>query len=68
MPPLHALALQGMMGALVIMLLSGGILNGLTPNLGDVKRNHQWYLEVSVGKWCGERNKPLGGCCPCPKR
>ena len=40
-----------MMGALVIMLLSGGILNGLTPNLGDVKRNHQWYLEVGVGKW-----------------
>ena len=35
-----------MMGALVIMLLSGGILNGLSPNLGDVKRNHQWYLEV----------------------
>ena len=43
-----------MMGALVIMLLSGGILNGLTPNLGDVKRNHQWYLEVSVGKWWGQ--------------
>ena len=39
------------MGALVIMLLSGGILNGLTPNLGDVKRNHQWYLEVGR---CGE--------------
>ena len=35
-----------MMGALVIMLISGGILNGLSPNLGDVKRNHQWYLEV----------------------
>lgn len=41
---------QGMMGALVIMLLSGGILNGLTPNLGDVKRDHQWYLEVCNGQ------------------
>lgn len=38
------------MGALVLMLLSGGILNGLTPNLGDVRRNHQWYLEVGVGE------------------
>lgn len=42
-----------MMGALVVMLISGGILNGLTPNLGDVKRGHQWYLEVSLNPTIG---------------
>ena len=37
---------QGMMGALVIVLLFGGVLNGLSPSLGQIKRQHQWYLEV----------------------
>ena len=38
--------MQGMMGSLVIILLFGGVINGLRPSLGDMKRNGQIFLEV----------------------
>ncbi|GAX77236.1 hypothetical protein CEUSTIGMA_g4682.t1 [Chlamydomonas eustigma] len=49
---------RGMMAGLVLVLVFGGILNGLTPNLGDVQRHGQWYLEMLIdlgyGRWALE--------------
>ena len=36
-----------MPAAIVIVLLFGGVLNGLTPSLGQIKKQNQVYLEVS---------------------